>query len=429
MKAQQDVLVIGAGLAGLVAAWHAAASPSHHVRLISKGWGATHWHSGCIDVLGYFPFHNEQAVEVPLERLRLLFANEPHHPYTLAGIETIAAALTAFQQLCQAAGYPLHGSLEQNWLLPTAAGALRPTCLAPQTMIAGDARDRSPVVIVGLVGLLDFYPEMIAANLTEQGIPAQALTLELPTLTERHFNYPMTLARLMEKAEFRAELIQRLQKALTAAAFTKVERIGLPAMLGLGHAAAIHSELETALGRKVFEIPGLPPSIPGIRLHTILVNAIRQAGGEVYEGMKAIGAECAEGRVVKVMTEAAGRSRPHRADRFVLATGGILGGGIVTDYAGRGREAIFDLPLVMPTDRRTWFKQDFMDADGHPIYRTGVVVNHDFQPVNSENRPIYNNLYAIGTTLAHAEAIRERSFEGIALTTGYLVGKNVMRDA
>ena len=101
MKAQQDVLVIGAGLAGLVAAWHAAASsPQSRVRLISKGWGATHWHSGCIDVLGYYPFSNNLAVEVPLERLRLLFANEPYHPYTLAGVETIAAALTAFQQLC-----------------------------------------------------------------------------------------------------------------------------------------------------------------------------------------------------------------------------------------------------------------------------------------------------------------------------------------
>lgn len=429
MKAQNDVLVIGAGLAGLVAAWHAAASPAHRVRLISKGWGATHWHSGCIDVLGYYPFSNDQAVEVPLERLRLLFANEPHHPYTLVGIEAIGAALTAFQQLCQAADYPLHGSLEQNWLLPTAAGALRPTCLAPQTMIAGDARDRSPLAIVGLAGLLDFYPEMIAANLTEQGIPAQALTLELSAMADRHFNNPITLARQMEQADFRAELVKRLQKALGSAEFARVARIGLPAVLGLGHAAAIHTELEKALDRKVFEIPGLPPSVAGIRLHTILLNAIRQAGGEVYEGMKAIGAECADGRIVKVMTEAAGRARPHRADQFILATGGILGGGIVTDYAGRGREAVFDLPLTMPQDRRAWFKQDFMDADGHPIYRAGIHVNAEFQPVNGDNQPLHNNLYAIGTTLAHAEAIRERSFEGIALTTGYVVAKNVIRDA
>lgn len=426
MKAQQDVLVIGAGLAGLVAAWHAAASsPQSRVRLISKGWGATHWHSGCIDVLGYYPFSNNLAVEVPLERLRLLFANEPHHPYTLAGVETIAAALTAFQQLCQVAGYPLHGSLEQNWLLPTAVGALRPTCLAPQTMIAGSAHDHSPVVIVGLAGLLDFYPEMIAANLAEQGIPAQALMLELAAMTERHFNNPITLAWQMEQSKFRMNWFNGCVMHWLYRRWLRWSGLVYRRCWGLEHAAAIHTELETALGRRVFEIPGLPPSVAGIRLHTILVNAIRQAGGEVYDGMKAIGAECAEGRVVKVMTEAAGRARPHRADRFVLATGGILGGGIVTDYAGCGREAVFDPPLTLPHGSADLVQQDFMDADGHPIYRAGIHVNAEFQPINENNQPLYHNLYAIGTTLAHAEAIRERSFEGIALTTGYFVGKAI----
>ena len=423
-----SIVVIGAGLAGLMAAW--SASSQARVRLISKGWGATHWHSGCIDVLGYYPLNNDQAVDVPRERLRLLFANEPHHPYTLVGIEGIAEALAAFQKLCHAAAYPLHGSLEQNWLIPTAAGALRPTCLVPQTMMAGDGRSAAPMLIVGFAGTVDFYPHLIAANLTQQGIPAQGLLLELPTLEARHFNYPMTLARLMEQPDFRAELVQQLKKQLsTSAELGKAERLGFPAVLGLANAAAIHTELETALGRRVFEIPGLPPSVAGIRLHHILVNAIRQAGGEVYDGLEAIGTECAEGRVVKVMTEAAGRSRPHRADQFILATGGILGGGIVTDYAGRGREVVFDLPITLPNSRLDWFKRDFMDPDGHPIYQSGIRVNNQFQPVNGDNQPIYNNLYAIGTTLAHAEAIRERSFEGIALTTGYVVSKNVRRDA
>ncbi|MBK9053254.1 MAG: FAD-binding protein [Chloroflexi bacterium] len=187
----------------------------------------------------------------------------------------------------------------------------------------------------------------------------------------------MTLARLMEIPAFGAELVQQLKKQLsTSAELGKAERIGFPAVLGLSNAAAIHTELEAALGRKLFEIPGLPPSVAGMRLQTILVNAIRQAGGAVYDGLEAIGTECAEGRVVKVMTEAAGRSRPHRADQFILATGGILGGGIVTDHLGRGREVIFDLPITLPNSRLDWFKRDFMDPDGHPIYQTGIHVNN-----------------------------------------------------
>lgn len=427
MKPKNDVLVIGAGLAGLMAAW--SASARMRVRLISKGWGATHWHSGCIDVLGYYPPNNEQAVEVPLERLRLLVANEPHHPYTLAGIGKIGEALAALQTLYQTAGYPLHGSLEQNWFLPTAAGALRPTCLAPQTMIAGDARDHSPMLIVGFTGLLDFYPHLIADNLTHQGIPAQALMLELPEMIRRTFNNPLTMARQMEIPEFRAQMVKLLKEQLAASAeLGKAQRIGLPTVLGLGHAAAIHAELEAALGRKVFEIPGLPPSVAGMRLQTILVNAIRQAGGAVYDGLEALSAETEEGRVLRVVTENAGRARPHQAQRFILATGGIMGGGITTDHLGRGREVIFNLPITLPNSRLDWFKRDFMDPDGHPVYQTGVHVNQDFQPVNGDNQPLYDNLYAIGTTLAHAEAIRERSFEGIALTTGYVVGNSIYHE-
>lgn len=422
-----NILIIGAGLAGLVAGWQAAASSTRRVRILSKGWGATHWHSGCIDVLGYYPLSNEQPVEVPLERLRLLIANEPHHPYALTGLEKIAEALTALQTLCQAAAYPLHGSLEQNWLIPTAAGALRPTCLAPQTMSAGDGRSTAPMLIVGFADTVDFYPHLIAANLTQQGIPAQGLLLEMPALQARHFNYPMTLARLMEQSDFRAEMVQRLKKQLAASpALDKAERLGFPAVLGLDNAAAIHQELEEKLGRRVFEIPGLPPSVAGIRLHHILLKAIRQAGGEVYDGLEVVRAECADDQLMQVVTENAGRPRPHRADQFVLATGGILGGGIVTDYAGRGREVVFNLPITLPHSRLDWFKQDFLDPGGHPIYQSGIRVNHIFQPVNGENQPIYPNLYAAGTTLAYAEAIRERSFEGIALTTGYTVGQLVI---
>ena len=102
-----------------------------------------------------------------------------------------------------------------------------------------------------------------------------------------------------------------------------------------------------------------------------------------------------------------------------------MGGGITTDHLGRGREVIFNLPITLPNSRLDWFKRDFMDPAGHPVYQTGIHVNQDFQPVNGDNQPLYDNLYAIGTTLAHAEAIRERSFEGIALTTGYVVGQSL----
>ncbi|MCI0395176.1 MAG: glycerol-3-phosphate dehydrogenase subunit GlpB [Chloroflexi bacterium] len=411
-----DVVVIGAGLAGLTAAWQIAARVKK-VSVVAKGWGATHWHAGCIDVLGYYPLESQEPVASPAEAVARLIGEEPHHPYALIGLDRLAAAIRAFQALCQAAGYPLHGSLEQNWLLPSAVGTFRPTCLAPETMVAGDLRQDTPMLLVGFKQLGDFYPQVAADNLAHQGIPARHAVLDLPSLGQYRFITPVIVAGLMEQTAFQAEVVEALRPHLGPAA-----RVGFPAVLGLRRALWVKQELETALGRPVFEIPGLPPSVPGIRLHHILQQAIQANGGRVYDGMQVIGQEQAGGRVAAVYSETAARPRTHRAGQFVLATGGILGGGIATNHEGEVREVVFDLPVAAPAGRQAWFKPQFLDREGHPIYRAGLVVDKALQPLNGDRRPAYSNLFAAGTTLAHCEVIRERSLEGVALATGYCVG-------
>lgn len=417
MNLQGDILVIGAGLAGLTAGWQLAAR-GRRVRVIAKGWGALYWHAGCVDVLGHYPLMGGEPISSPAEAVAALIKDRPEHPYALAGVEALDEALRALQALCAAEGYPLHGSLERNWLLPTAVGALRPTCLAPETMIAGDASRPLPTLIVGIKQLLDYYPALIADNLSQQGIPAEGVVLDLPSLRECNFMTVTLLAKRMEQPAFRAEVIELLKPKLGRA-----ERIGFPAILGMEQAVAVKQALEKGLGRPVFELPGLPPSVPGMRLHAILTRVIGEKGGRVYDGMQVVRAEQTGGRVTAVYSEAAARTRPHRFSNYVLATGGILGGGTVTDSAGQVREAIFDLPVSAPNGRGEWFKRDFLDEAGHPIYQAGVVVDGSWRPVNGDGKPVYENLYAAGTALAHCEVIRERSLEGVALATGYRVAQ------
>jgi glycerol-3-phosphate dehydrogenase subunit B len=295
MPTPDSVLIIGGGLAGLAAAWQTAESTTSRpvkLRLVAKGWGATHWHSGCIDVLGYYPqesapadqpHSNEQPIIGLAQALEHLIAAHPEHPYALVGVEGVVESLQAFQELCAAAGYPLHGSIERNWLLPSAVGAIRPTCLAPETMVAGDLSLGTPILVVGFEHFVDFYPELIAANLSYQGFPAEAVTLYLPALAARRITTPTMFARLMEQPAFRTVLVDALQPHLGQA-----QRVGFPAVLGTTgrQAAAIRQELEERFGRPVFEIPGLPPSVPGIRLHHILKQAVEAAGGQVYEGLE-----------------------------------------------------------------------------------------------------------------------------------------------
>ena len=96
-----DLLVIGAGLTGLFAAYTAARA-GLRVRVIAHGAGATHWHAGTIDLLGYLP-NGQEAVPNWAQALPEL---PPAHPYRLLGVEAIWKALDEFQRLTAAAGLP-----------------------------------------------------------------------------------------------------------------------------------------------------------------------------------------------------------------------------------------------------------------------------------------------------------------------------------
>lgn len=414
-----DVLVIGAGLAGLAAAWQAS-ERGKKVKVISKGWSALYWHTGCIDVLGYLPPERDKAVASPAESLEKLVKENPRHPYALAGLERVEASLESFKTLGSQSGYPLSGSLERNWLLPTSLGTFRPTCLAPETMIAGDQSQPGKRLIVGFKPFPDFYPNLIADNLNLQGIPAAAVTLDLPSLRKPHFVTGRVLAGLFESPDFRAELIEALKDKIGS-----IQRIGFPAVLGLNNPLAILHELEAELDRPVFEIPTLPPSIGGMRLHNILANAIENKSGRVYDGMEALSFEAQDGSIKTVWSEAAAREKSNRALSYILATGGILGGGLRGEYEGQVSEVVFDLPTADTGSRDKWFERQFLSITGHPVYQAGILVDPEFHPVNPAGHPIYSNLYAAGATLASCDAIRERSVDGVALATGFAAGNLV----
>lgn len=67
--------------------------------------------------------------------------------------------------------------------------------------------------------------------------------------------------------------------------------MGFPAVLGLNNPVEVVEELREFLGLPVFEIPTLPPSIPGIRIHNILISAIERRGGQIMDGMEILSAD------------------------------------------------------------------------------------------------------------------------------------------
>ncbi len=409
-----DVIVIGAGLSGLLGGIRLAEA-GRRVLLLAKGHGTTHWANGAIGV------SRDAEPLVGFARL----ASDVAHPYARVDLATLTAAAERLRALCAAADYPLAGTLDRNTLLPTAVGATLFAALYPATMAAGalvPGQDAGPLLIAGFRQLRDFFPPFAAANLRAAGYDARAVWPDLPP-TRRRLEFTSTvLAELFEDAAFRAAVGRQLRAMRGGAT-----RIGLPAILGAHAASAVVGELTALAGAPVFEIPTLPPSVPGIRLYDILARAFQRAGGRLQIGSWVLRAETEGRRVIAVRTEAAAREARYVANAYLLATGGVAGGGFRTDHTGAIVETAFGLPVRAPAARADWFGPRFSGAQ--PIHHAGLATDAALRPIDPAGEPLYDNVVVAGAALGGADLLRERSYEGVALATGWHAATTLLEDA
>jgi glycerol-3-phosphate dehydrogenase subunit B len=398
-----DAVVIGAGTAGLTAGIRLAQSGAR-VCVLAKGHGSTHLAPGPVDVIGYAP----DRVEEPARALDDLVAARRDHPYALLGPQPLGDALHWFRQTAADGplpGYTYVGGLARNQFLPTALGALRPSALVPETMAAGEAGQLGQVCIVGTPSLRDFHPSLCAANLTSAGIDARAISLNLQL--ERADMSALGIARHFDDATWRARFCAELLLALRSE-----EHVGVPAMLGLKDPHAVLSDIEHRLGRRVFEIPTLPPSVPGMRLYEILRSTLRAAGGRLVLGADVVASQRDGNRVTAVTTRAAGRDLTYVAPWTVLATGGFASGAIELDSHWVTRERVLGLPLRgLPEADAPRFVSTYLTEQ--PLARVGVAVDAELRAQGAEN------VLVAGAALPGAVPWREGSGEGIALASGY----------
>ncbi|MPZ52494.1 MAG: anaerobic glycerol-3-phosphate dehydrogenase subunit B [Acidimicrobiia bacterium] len=393
-------VVIGAGLAGLTVAARLQEQGAE-VEVVAKGWGALHWHAGTIDVLGVY---DKEMVDSPAAAVPRLIGDQPHHPYALAGADVLSDALAWLITVTDDT-IGLTGDLESNHVLISGTGGPRPTCLAPRSMLSGQYADTAPTLIVGLDRFPDFASLLVASNINEGGGNARAVDVAVPGITDRTFLNGVTIAHALDDPTMMEAFIKTVRPYLGSE-----ERVGFPAVLGLRRHRGAFEQLQTELERPIFEIPIIPPSVPGMRIHQTLRARIGEH--KVLSGRDVTGVELEGDRITEIVSEAAGSSHRTPGDRFVLATGGILGGGIVAQQDGTLEEVVAGLPVTGPDSRFDWFHTDF--THGHPVYRSGVAVNGDFSVADGPS-----NMSVVGHTLGQADTIREKSLEGVALATAY----------
>ncbi len=409
------VVVVGAGLAGLVAGLRLAQLGAQ-VSVVSKGSGGLRLSTGTVDVLGYAPGRVEDVAAAVARVGR----ERPEHPYArLAGV--LDEALGWFREAV--AALRPEGDGRRNMLLPTAVGVARPTALAPAAIAAGRLDGPARFAVVGLRSLRDFFPALLADNLSRAGLghPVEARPLTLSWSGRPGWADVSTLvhARALDVPAERGLLADELRPMMEPG-----ETVLLPAVVGLARPAEAWDDLQERLGAPVAEVPTIPPSVPGIRMEGLFLAGAVPRGGELVLGPDAVGIEGGRGRATGVRVHQAARTRAVPADAVVLATGGFASGGIDLDSRGHLRETVAGLPVAGPPAGDPGLSPKALDPQ--PLMRAGLVVDDAMRPLDPGGAPLWSNLHAVGALVAGAEPWREKSGEGIAIAGGYRAATAIM---
>ncbi|ELY67453.1 glycerol-3-phosphate dehydrogenase subunit GlpB [Natrinema versiforme] len=432
MAIEDDVLVIGGGLAGATAAL-AAADRGAQVRLVSAKQSTLRHASGLIDVLGYAPAGDGPLAD-PFAALEDLPAG---HPYERVGGEAVREALSFFDEI---AGDAYEGGhTDANALVPTHGGTVKPTARYPASTADGLASDDRDALLVGFETLPDFDAPLAASHLKAAGAPfeARGVTVRFPGIVRDDAKITR-YAHLLDQPETvrtdRGETTAR--EALAAVVEPHLEgepRVGFPAVLGDDHADAVRADLGDRLGVDVFEVPMGPPSLPGMRLEDLLYDALAERGVRVTTGVPVVDYETAadgpDGNapppIDHVIVDRNGTEIPHRADQYVLATGGLVGKGVESER-GRVFEPIFDCHVPHAADRYDWFVDDVFGDQ--PYAQFGLPVDRDLRPLDADDGLEFPNLRGAGAVLGGYDFAAEKSGAGVSLATGYVAGQRAAEE-
>lgn len=436
MAIEDDVLVVGAGLAGLVAGV-AAARAGADVRVVSKADSTLRQASGLVDVLGYTP-NGDGPLANPFDAIPELPGS---HPYSVVGTAGVRDGLELFDDVTGEAY--LGGHTDRNALVPTHGGTVKPTARYPASTAAGLASDGRDALLVGFAAHAEFDAPLAADHLDAAGVPFETdgVTVQFPgemrddAKVTRYANAldedePLTVEAdplTVGGAESESRLPAREALAeVVRPHLDGTDRVGFPALLGLDHPAEVRADLADALGAAVFELPMGPPSLPGMRLSTLLHEALRDAGATLAEGNPVVDYEPDGDRIQRLLVDRNGADIPYEAEEYVLATGGLVGEGIYADRE-RVREPVFGCHVPHAEDRYDWFVDEpFGD---HSFARFGVTVDDRLRPLDRSGDPEFANLRAAGSVLGGYDFAAENSGSGVSLATGRRAGERAAEAA
>ncbi len=398
---RSDVIIVGAELDGLVAALRLL-EQGYSVRIFCRGASSLHSAPGGIHLLS----PKGASQEPPLAGVEAL---DPRHPYRLMGLPGVEQALAWFFRTCEALGqsYCPNGG---NSLALTPAGMTLPTFAPFRHQASLAAVQAARVAVASFRDHRDFPAGLLLQGLQKAGVSATGIELEAPEGRSESVAIARAFDRLTDpKAYFRG-----VKDRLAAGS----ELVLFPALLGLEKQETLIGDA-AGQGLVCLEVPTLPPSVAGMRLAFALERRILQSNGLFHRGVTVAGRRNGDGRVIGVTDQ---RDRFYAAKAFILASGGVLMGGLEVEADGMVLEPTFDLPVAQTAPLDALQVDQALDA----LHRTGVEVDESLRP-QGKGQHTHDNLFVTGTTLGHWNPMGEASGEGVSIATGWAAAEAARR--
>ena len=397
---KSDAIILGTELDGLLAAaW--LVERGFAVQVLGFGAGSLHYAPAGLHVLGYTD--GEQTVSDPFAALANL---EPDHPYTKVGVQSLRMALDGFAALAQRIGLPIE-------LFAQNARSIGP--IGPASPVAGAFANQATlerisghaVALARLAEVRDLPCDVLAEGLRKAGIAVSVFDAPIPGTVAQSVVLARAFDALPDPDAYFAGLRPLIDPVAGVVLF--------PAVLGLDRHAAVIEAASRMLGRTCLEVPLLPPSVPGIRLDRALRRHLQAHAVEINPNISLQSAHIADDLIT--LTDNDGRS--YQAGAAILATGGVMMGGIALESDGLARETVFGCQ----THQSLPLRADSVEQTLAALHAAGVVTDAMLNPLGADQRPLAN-IFVTGRSLGHWNPSAESSAEGVSIATGWFAARS-----
>ena len=405
-----DGIIVGGGLAGLLAGIRAA-ERGKRVLMISEGVGSLTYSSGVID------FGNVAQL-----------VRQDKHPYALLGESKVRNGADYFQD-----HFPdYQGKWREVQTVLTPLGSPRKAGFIPKGLNAQALQGAQQIVLMAPEGMKDFFPEVTKANL-ERAYPQCVVKVHpfrLDAFESWHtLGKPVTgmdYTKYWRSASGTGALkgvVNSLNQKLLDEARIDSGDPGKLVVVFPGLTSAFSNSIKEVLSTLPFpvvEMTAFPPSTSGHKLYDALKETFGALGGELMVGTGVKQVEIQGKCCHKIIVKSKGKDSEFSARSFVLATGGVFGGGIeVTPEASK--ELVFGLPLYVPAE---WTNAEFLGDQ--PYARIGIEVDRELRPIDSKlNEVVLENVKVIGRMIAHWDPWVEHCGGGVSLASGWFAGETM----